>query len=66
MAVALYAFKKGDTMMKAFAAKLVDLTQKNAEAIARQWAKDVKTNEKTYSYHEAPEEKIIRQAKDFY
>ena len=53
-------------MMKAFAAKLVDLTQKNSEAIARQWAKDVKTNEKTYSYHDAPEEKIIRQAKDFY
>jgi hypothetical protein len=52
--------------MKAFAAKLVDLTQKNADAIARQWAKDVKTNEKTYSYHDAPEEKIIRQAKDFY
>ena len=66
MAVALYAFKKGDTMMKAFAAKLVDLTQKNAEAIARQWAKDVKTNAKTYNYHEEPEEKIIRQAKDFY
>jgi hypothetical protein len=52
--------------MKAFTAKLVDLTQKNAEAIARQWAKDVKTNAKTYSYHEASEERIIRQAKDFY
>jgi hypothetical protein len=66
MSVAFYDFKKGDMMMKAFAAKLVDLTQKNADAIARQWAKDVKTNEKTYSYHDAPEEKIIRQAKDFY
>jgi hypothetical protein len=52
--------------MKAFTAKLVDLTQKNAETIARQWAKDVKTNAKTCSYHEAPEEKIIRQAKEFY
>ncbi|MCX5848160.1 MAG: hypothetical protein NTW65_01735 [Deltaproteobacteria bacterium] len=52
--------------MKAFTAKLVDLTQKNADAIARQWAKDVKTNAKTYSYHELSEEKIIRQAKDFY
>jgi len=39
--------------MKAFTAKLVDLTQKNADAIARQWAKDVKTNAKTGSYHEA-------------
>ncbi|PKN06366.1 MAG: hypothetical protein CVU72_04855 [Deltaproteobacteria bacterium HGW-Deltaproteobacteria-7] len=52
--------------MKAFTAKLVDLTQKNAETIARQWAKDVKTNEKTYTYHEESEEKIIRQAKYFY
>jgi len=52
--------------MKAFTAKLVDLTQKNAEEIARQWAKDVKTNAKTCSYHGAPEEKIIRQARDFY
>lgn len=52
--------------MKAFTAKLVDLTQKNADAIACQWAKDVKTNAKTGSYHEASEEKIIRQAKEFY
>ena len=52
--------------MKAFTTKLVDLTQKNAEKIAHQWAKDVKTNEKTYTYHEASEDKIILQAKDFY
>ena len=52
--------------MKAFTAKLVDLTQKNAEAIAMQWARDVKTNEKTYAYHEASDDKIIHQAKDFY
>ncbi|MCE5211539.1 MAG: hypothetical protein LLG40_08295 [Deltaproteobacteria bacterium] len=52
--------------MKAFIAKLVDLTQKNSEEIAKQWAKDVKTNAKTGSYHKAPEEKIIRQARDFY
>jgi len=66
MAVALYDFEKEEIAMKAFSAKLVDLTQKNAEEIARQWAKDVKTNAKTYSYHEEPEEKIIRQAKEFY
>jgi hypothetical protein len=52
--------------MKSFTAKLVDLTQKNAEAIAMQWTRDVKTNEKTYTYHEASEDKIIHQAKDFY
>jgi hypothetical protein len=66
MTVALYNFQKKEVVMKAFTAKLVDLTQKNAETIARQWAKDVKTNAKTFSYHEAPEEKIIRQAKEFY
>ncbi len=52
--------------MKAFIAKLVDLTQKNADTIANQWAKDVKTNTKTANYHDASEEKIIRQAKEFY
>lgn len=52
--------------MKAFTAKLVDLTQKNAEEIALHWAKDVKTNAKTISYHHEPEEKIISQAREFY
>jgi hypothetical protein len=52
--------------MKALASKLVDLTQKNAEKIAWQWAKDVKSNLKTNSYHNAPEEKIIGQAAEFY
>ena len=52
--------------MKAFTSKLVDLTQKNAEAIAMQWARDVKTNAKTYTYHETSEEKILREAKYFY
>ena len=52
--------------MKAFTTKLVDLTQKNAAAIAQQWAKDVKTNAKTYNYHKEPEEKIIGQAREFY
>jgi len=52
--------------MKAFTAKLVDLTQTNADEIARQWARDVKKNAKTPSYHQTPEEKIIRQAKEFY
>lgn len=66
MAVALYDFEEEETAMKAFTAKLVDLTQRNAEEIARQWAKDVKTNAKTSSYHKASEEKIIRQAKEFY
>ena len=52
--------------MKTFATKLIDLTQKNAEKIAQQWAKDVKTNARTYTYHDSSEDKIILQAKDFY
>jgi len=52
--------------MKAYATKLIDLTEHNAEKIARQWAKDVSTNAKTHAYHGAPEERIIRQAVEFY
>jgi hypothetical protein len=44
--------------MKAYATELIDLTESNAEKIARQWAKDVKTNEKTKSYHRAPGERM--------
>jgi hypothetical protein len=66
MAIALYNYERTRLMMKAFTSKLIDLTQKNAETIAQHWAKDVKTNAKTYTYHEASEDKIILQAKDFY
>ena len=66
MAIALSDYLRKRVTMKAFTTKLVDLTQKNAETIAKQWAKDVKTNAKTYTYHEASEDKIILQAKDFY
>lgn len=52
--------------MKAYATKLIDLTESHAETIAKQWAKDVRTNAKTQSYHDVPEEKIIRQATEFY
>jgi hypothetical protein len=53
-------------VMKAFATKLIDLTEHNADKIAKQWATDVMTNAKTYTYHKASEEKIILQAMDFY
>lgn len=66
MAIALLPQSREGAFMKAFTGKLVDLTQKNADTIARQWAKDVKTNVKTYSYHNTSEEKIIHQAKYFY
>lgn len=66
MAVALTDRLEEDYEMKAFTAKLVDRIQKNTDKIACQWAKDVKTNAKTFTYREAPEEKIIRQAKEFF
>lgn len=52
--------------MRVFATKLIDFTEKNADKIASQWAKDVKTNIKTYTYHDTSEEKIIGQAIEFY
>jgi hypothetical protein len=52
--------------MKVYATKLIDLTESNAGKIARQWARDVKTNEKTKSYHNAPDDRILLQATEFY
>ncbi|MBN1664662.1 MAG: hypothetical protein JW943_13765 [Deltaproteobacteria bacterium] len=52
--------------MRAFATRLIDFTELNADKIAAQWVRDVKTNIKTYSYHDAPAEKIMRQAIEFY
>ena len=52
--------------MKAYATKLIDLTESHAEKIAGQWARDVKTNVKTPSYRGIPDEKIILQATEFY
>lgn len=44
--------------MKACATKVIDLTESNAKKIARQWAKGVKTNEKTKSCHRASGERM--------
>ena len=52
--------------MKAYATKLIDLTESHAEKIARQWSRDVKTNARTPSYRKIPDEKVIDQAKEFY
>ncbi len=46
--------------------KLIDLVEKNAEYIAKQWAKDVQKNSKTPYYHTLPEDKVIPQAIRFY
>ena len=52
--------------MKAYATKLIDLTERHAEKIARQWARDVKTNVRTPSYRNIADEKIVHQATEFY
>ena len=52
--------------MKAYATKLIDLTENHAEKIARQWARDVKTNVRTPSYRNIADEKIVHQATEFY
>ncbi len=52
--------------MKSYAEKLIELTEKHAEAIARQWYSNVKMNPRTPAYHTMPENTAIRQAIDFY
>jgi len=46
--------------------KLIDLVEKNAEEIAKQWVVQVKKNKRTPSYHNVPEEKLLPQAIEFY
>lgn len=52
--------------MKSYATKLIEITEKNAEAIARQWYNNIKLNPKTPYYHTIPEEKAIQHALKFY
>jgi hypothetical protein len=52
--------------MKSYSEKLIELTEKHAEAIARQWYSNVKMNPRTPAYHTMPENTAIRQAIDFY
>ncbi len=52
--------------MQAVATKLIDVTETNAEKIARQWFADVRKNPKTPSYHTLAEDRAIPQAVDFY
>jgi hypothetical protein len=46
--------------------KLIDLVEKNAEEIAKEWVVEVKKNKRTTSYHKLPSEKLIPQAVEFY
>ncbi|MEN6621755.1 MAG: hypothetical protein ABFD50_09430 [Smithella sp.] len=46
--------------------KLIDLVEKNAEEIAKQWVVEVKKNKRTLSYQNIPSEKLIPRAVEFY
>jgi len=46
--------------------KLIALIEKHADPIARSWAKDVRKNPRTASYHEMPEERLTPLAMRFY
>lgn len=46
--------------------KLIDLVEKNAEEIAKEWVVEVKKNKRTTAYHNMAAEKLIPQAVEFY
>jgi hypothetical protein len=46
--------------------KLIDLVEKNADEIAKQWVVNVKKNKRTPHYHNLSEEKLLLQAIEFY
>ena len=52
--------------MRSYATKLIEIAEKNAEAIAQQWYNNIKMNPKTPYYHTMPERKAIQMALNFY
>ena len=52
--------------MRAFEDKLVDMTRYHSEEVSREWARAVRSNPRTPSYHSIPEDLCVRQAVDFY
>jgi hypothetical protein len=46
--------------------KLIDLVEKNAEGIGKEWAIEVKKNKRTPSYHNIPSDKLVPRAVEFY
>jgi hypothetical protein len=52
--------------MQNVAAKLIEVTEANAEKIARQWYADIRKNPKTPSYHDLSEDRAVPMAVDFY
>ncbi len=52
--------------MKSYASKLIEITERHAEAIAKQWYNNIKMNPRTSYYHTMPEEKAVQQAMNYY
>jgi hypothetical protein len=52
--------------MRAFADKLVEITERHAEEIAEQWCRAVRTSNRTPSYHVIAEDRCVQQAVNFY
>jgi len=52
--------------MKAFADKLIEITERHAREISEQWCRDIKTNNRTPSYHPIAEEECLAQAVNFF
>ncbi len=52
--------------MKVFADKLIEITERHKEEIAKEWARAVRANPRTPSFHEMPEERCIEHALSFY
>lgn len=46
--------------------KFVNMIESNSRELARRWARGVKESEFTRSYHEIPEEQLVRMAKNVY
>lgn len=53
-------------MDKSFADRLIEVTERHAEEISKQWCDAVRSNPRTSSYHELSEEECHPRAVDFY
>jgi len=57
---------EGGGAMKAFVGKLIDTTRYHSDQISREWARAVRSNPRTPSYHSLSEDVCVRHAVSFY
>ena len=53
-------------MIRVFADRLLDVMDKHAKDIAENWAKDIRRNPRTPSFHEFTQDDCVKFAVDFY